>query len=210
MSKPKYPIDKYLGMYEGYTIRLYNARRLEFVDAFMMRFLKYFPRVKGWEEFTISDMNDYRIWRIRQGCCPKTVDIELGVVKNFFVWLIEECEAPLHNPLASKTYTRPESKNRLGLEGLKRLLLASDDLLRGWILAEVIGEECTNRLRGGALHVSLRNAAKKAGLDWLYNVAIFRKSILGVWRDLVMLEGKEWKKKFLPPIDGSDLWEWCT
>jgi hypothetical protein len=190
-----------LGRYESFVLRLYGTKRFWFVEKHLEKFLSYFPPTIGAEEFTIGDINAYRLWRLEDGIAPKTLDIELRCLKDFFVWMIEDEGLPLFNPVKLRTDPEPPApnKNRLKLEDFRRLLMEADDNLQDWIVGEVIGEPVRTKLAGPMLQQALHAAAIRAGLPWMNRVGIFRESLNGLWKEIIKRECPRLKDILLEP-----------
>lgn len=60
-------------------------RYMKSLEAFFSRY----PDKTVPEDFVRRDVEDYRIWRIREGLNPRTINYELAVCRVFFNWLCD-------------------------------------------------------------------------------------------------------------------------
>ncbi len=66
------------------------------------RFFGCFPRKRKPEQFYITDIEDYKQIRLKQGISPKTLALEIGVVRNFFNWYRDEYAPDWTNPASTR------------------------------------------------------------------------------------------------------------
>ena len=83
-------LSNYVGKFEGLALR--NLRHSTYNNY--ARFLERFMDWAGWdrtpESFDGFGIEDYKVYRLKEGATPGRVYAELAVVRRFFQWLIEE------------------------------------------------------------------------------------------------------------------------
>lgn len=196
-----YPIRKHFGAYESWLLRLYGRRRCVFADDNISNFLTHFPSIKGWEQLVVADIEEFRQWCILRGTNPRSLDIEIQQVGYLYRWLKDDCAYSLHNPVSSKRYKRPESKNRLSLLGLKRFMMHANGELKRWVIAQIHGYDYDCCYKAKRLKREITFTAKLCGMPWITNAKRFKELLNGIWIDIIRLE--------YPPQKGSE-WDDCT
>jgi len=93
-------------------------------------FFRRFTEKRDPEEFTKRDVEDYKIYRLRDKVSPRTVNYELQVVKSFWNWMIR-MEIVTYNPLTSA--------KRLKEKEPERKSLSEEDQARLYATAESMG-----------------------------------------------------------------------
>jgi hypothetical protein len=66
------------------------------------RFFGCFPRKHKPQQFHIKDIERYKRSRLGQGISPKTLVLELGVVRSFFNWYRAEYDPDCPNPASTR------------------------------------------------------------------------------------------------------------
>ena len=199
-TRPKYPIDKYLGRYQSWLLTLYGSRSFWYNATHLERFFARFPKTTSLDEFTIADVSDYKIWRLREGANVGTVQIELNAVRHFWSWMIEQANLPFTNPAERyKPSTPAVTKRDLKLEDFRRLLSKCDDnRVRNFILGLVQGE---NRLSGTSWAVigrGVKRAGLAADLPWI-TIPALRSAIRScLWREIIRANYDKLCDTFLP------------
>jgi integrase len=94
-----------------YTSTRGTARRYGFA---LENFLKRFPEKKKPEDFFRSDVEDYKILRMREEIAARTLNFELAVVKAFWNWMMEVAPQEVgYNPASKvKRLREPENTKR--------------------------------------------------------------------------------------------------
>lgn len=87
-------------------------------------FFDKFPEKKYLDDFSRLDLNDYKIWRIKDGVSAATINLECRVVQIFWRWLIDTYELPL--PAIDKGYKPLKQLER------QRKFLREDELKAVW------------------------------------------------------------------------------
>jgi len=121
---------EWLSKYELYLLR--TAARTTYLryGGIIYNFLKFFPERKYAEDFHRADIEDYKLAQINRGLGPRSVNLELDVLRSWFTWLQEVAELPIVNPASrSKRLTTPVAPRRAlnPLETQKLLLSAAND-----------------------------------------------------------------------------------
>jgi integrase len=81
------------------------------------------------EDFFRADVEDFKVFRLKDKVSPKTVNYEICIVKAFYNWMIEVADLPLHNPASRvKRLREPAAKRKsLSLQDLRKVLEAAKD-----------------------------------------------------------------------------------
>jgi hypothetical protein len=202
MARILYPIREYLGRYSSFMIKLYGRDSAWFREGKVERFLSHFPNAKCLSDFTIADVCDYRVFRIDAGVALSTIEIELRCVRDWFVWMQQHQDLPLHNIVVARDENSKErkSKNRLSLIDLKRLLSVSSDELRAYILA-ICGDQPVKH--NAWIGRQLWKAAQEAKLPWLKSIGILRQCIHSLWGEIIKREYPKLRDAFLKETEPS-------
>lgn len=75
--------------YEHYISLTASKQTSRRYCACLSNFFTRFPDRKHPEEFTRIDIQDYRIWRLREKVSPRTVNYEVAVLRAFWNWMLE-------------------------------------------------------------------------------------------------------------------------
>jgi integrase len=87
--------------YENF-VRLTCARRTaKRYGIILENFLSYFPERRFAEEFIRMDIEDYRVYRLKKGIKPSTINFEIAILAGFWKWMMERIPSLTYNP-ASK------------------------------------------------------------------------------------------------------------
>jgi integrase len=127
-----------INMDQNNTLTEWQAKYERFVEATTARktYLCYaqglsrvfatFPKTTKISELTRMDMEDYKLYRIKQ-VTPRTVNYELSLVRTFYNWLIEYHEMPVFNPAGKIKFlkTSTTARKHLSIEDVSRLLQAT-------------------------------------------------------------------------------------
>jgi len=90
-------ISFWAGVYEGYLFENAPASTYERYSRAISKFFDYFPDKKLVHEFLRPDVESYKQRRIKEGANPRTVAIELSILRGFWRFLVR-MEAALLNP----------------------------------------------------------------------------------------------------------------
>jgi integrase/recombinase XerD len=75
--------------YENYvTLTTTKATATRYAKA-LESFFNRFPDRLSPEDFTRRDIEDYRIWRMRENISPRTINYEVNVLRAFWNWLTQ-------------------------------------------------------------------------------------------------------------------------
>jgi hypothetical protein len=66
------------------------------------QFFNRFPRKRKPQQFCVSDIECYKRSRLAEGISPKTLALEIGVVRNFFNWFRSEYAPDWPNPASTR------------------------------------------------------------------------------------------------------------
>jgi hypothetical protein len=185
--KRKFPLSVWFHKYQVWILKLYGKRRFRYAIPRLEKFFAFFPADADLKDFSITDVADYRVYRLDAGVNPASLDMELNAVRTFWKWLIEDQGLPLYQ-LADKYRTRFASRNResLKLENFRLLLTTIDDpQVRDYVLGLAVGEERDVGIPMHKLSPMVRQAVIRAGMPWA-NLAAFRATIMrSLWRDII-------------------------
>lgn len=142
------------GKFESYvtltTTRKTAVRYSKALDNFFDRFQDR----KDPNEFTRVDVEDYKLFRLRDGVSPRTINYELGVVRSFWKWLMR-MEVVTYSPLSTSKRLKEKEPERKSLteEEQRRLYGTSaatgnlgDALLVGLVLTTGLRAETLAQL----------------------------------------------------------------
>lgn len=130
----------------GSTARRYSKA----LEAFFSRF----PDKGRAEEFTRRDVEDYKIWRLREGLNPRTINYELTIVRAFWNWMIDQ-DIVTWNPAAQVKRLREKEAEKKSLSIADQLQLWKG--CWSWADKALVGLALTTGLRGATL-VSLEKS----------------------------------------------------
>ena len=134
--------------YENYvsltTTRASAVRYCKCLTAFFSRF----PDRSTPEEFTRRDVEDYRIWRIREGLSPKTINYELAVVKAFWNWM-EQMERVTWNPVSQVKRLKEKESPHTSMSVSEQMQLQKG--CYNWFDRALVGLALSTGLRGETL-----------------------------------------------------------
>jgi len=128
-----YPSRIWLGKYTAWLLKLKRREAWQNVCVQLEHFFSYFPRTASLDEFTISDLADYKQWRLSEGMDPDKLNKEIRAVSKFWDWCLDH-GLKSWNPCVFRPHKSPIGKSRLSLFDLKRLLVECDDETREWVL----------------------------------------------------------------------------
>lgn len=164
-KKPRFPVREYLGSFEAWILVMKGRSAFRSYDSCLEQFFAAFPNKTGVEQFTSVDIADWKALKIKQGIAELTLHYYLGMIGNFWKWLIEDKELPINNPI--RAYKRAVKgkymlpRPRISLEELERFLACCpSNKERELVLRVVQGANC----RGYSRLVWCKRAADKAGL----------------------------------------------
>jgi hypothetical protein len=185
-KKPRIPVREYLGKYEQFVLVMKGRAAFLNADTVLERLLAIFPKHKGWEDFTSTDIADYREARLKQGLAETSLVFELATIYRFFKWLIEDKGLYCNNPVRAfrnSNWTHQKlTRLTIGLRELNALLRElPSDKERRLVLDVVRGAKMP---RGQARKI-IQQAAERAGIRGfsLYQVASFVRARLA--RDII-------------------------
>ena len=114
----------------------------------MTNFLKRFPDRARPEEFTRRDVEDFKIWRLREGLNPRTINYEVAVVRAFWNWLLEQ-ERVTWNPASQVKRLKEREPVKNSLNVAEQLQLQKGCFR--WGDRALVGLALTTGLRGETL-----------------------------------------------------------
>ena len=134
--------------FERYVTLTTTQRTAERYCKSLTSFFSRFPDRTKPEDFTRRDVEDFRIWRLRDGVSPRTINYELGVIRAFWNWMLQ-MERVAWNPVS-------QVKRLKEKEPLKTSLSVSEqlELQKGcfcWADRALVGVALTTGLRGETL-----------------------------------------------------------
>lgn len=119
MRRPAYKDVQ--GKYEKWVLLVHGRNASIYTSDILEQFFSMFPKLSSIHDFHKTEIEDYRLLRVRAGVHPVKVNKEVQALKRFWDWMLDR-ELVLHN-IASVRPLRCESKKRqLTLEEFWRLL----------------------------------------------------------------------------------------
>ncbi len=97
----RFPWGVWLGRYEAYLLTLYGSKTFQYNWPTLERFFDRIHPKCGLERITATDINDYIVWREENNTKPLALLIEVGMLRRFWRWCIEEKGLNLINPVLS-------------------------------------------------------------------------------------------------------------
>ena len=196
----KYPVRKYLGLYESWLLHLYGRKSMLYNDKYLERFFDHFPQASSLEQFGTPDVHQYKMWRENVGNISSfKLMQEIKCLERFFRFLIEDQQLPLSNP--AKPFVKHvnlhhivrRKKDNLRLEEYKRLLEACvkfEPRLVQWMSGmiqgvKVIGSPNMTSQMAGRL---FKKVAVIAGMPYVTMRLVKRSLKSGLWREVI----KDW------------------
>lgn len=122
--------------------------------ACLTNFLSRFPDRERPEEFTRRDVEDYRIWRLREKVSPCTVNYEVAVLRAFWNWM-RDMERVTWNPASQVKRLKEKDSPKQSLSVADQLQLEKGCFQ--WADRALVGLALTSGLRGETL-VSLERS----------------------------------------------------
>lgn len=111
-------------------------------------FFARFPDRNHPEEFTRRDVEDYKIWRLREGINPRTVNYEVSVVRAFWNWMLE-MERVTWNPASQVKRLKEREPVKTSLTVAEQLQLQKG--CYRWADRALVALALTTGLRGETL-----------------------------------------------------------
>ena len=158
------------GKYEKWVLLVHGRNASMYTSEVLERFFSMFPKLREIHEFHKTEIEDYRLIRVRAGAHPIKVNREVQALKRFWDWMLDR-ELVLNN-IASVRPLKAESKKRqLTLEEFWRLLREIHDpriiqvvkgVLKGLKMTQASTEAGLSYGRAYALFL---DAARRCGLD---------------------------------------------
>ena len=111
-------------------------------------FFSRFPDRKSPEEFTRRDVEDYRIWRLREDASPRTVNYECAVLRAFWNWM-RDMERVTWNPASQVKRLKEKDPPKSSLSVADQLSLEKGCF--NWADRALLGLALTTGLRGETL-----------------------------------------------------------
>lgn len=95
--------------YERHVCLTTSPHSYEKYARALEHFMKKFPEKRGPRDYYSTDIEDYKILRLREGATPTYVRYELSVIRNFFQWMLDYHEGLIeYNPASEVRVGRTE------------------------------------------------------------------------------------------------------
>lgn len=95
--------------YERHVFLTTSPHSYEKYARALEHFMKKFPEKRGPRDYYSTDIEDYKILRLREGATPSYVRYELSVIRNFFQWMLDYHEGLIeYNPASEVRVGRTE------------------------------------------------------------------------------------------------------
>lgn len=95
--------------YERHVCLTTSGRSYEKYARALEHFMKKFPEKRGPRDYYSTDIEDYKILRLREGKSPTYVRYELSVIRNFFQWMLDYRDGLIeYNPASEVRVARTE------------------------------------------------------------------------------------------------------
>lgn len=196
----KFHIQKWIGKYQSEIIYLYGGKSLKNHCYGLEEFFAHFPTVRYCHEFSVTDIAEYREFRLSEGRKLSTLDKEIRSIRKFYTWLIDHNFYPGPNPaLAYSPLPRHIKKKSLTLIDVRRILSACDNpLTRDFVLGQVTGDVANLHGKTWKWHsCKLQKAFELCGLEHMklrdFRLLLFK----GVLADLLRLNEQKLRDAFI-------------
>lgn len=140
-------IHKYQAAFENYVSLTASRATAERYSKALENFFSRFTDKKDPEQFSRVDVEDFKIYRIKDGVSPRTVNYEVQVVKSFWNWLMR-MEVTSYNPTST-------AKRLKEIEPLKQSL-SEEEQNKLYETARTVGSIHDRLLVGLSLSCGLR------------------------------------------------------
>jgi len=144
--------------FERYVTLTTTQRTAERYCKSLTSFFSRFPDRTKPEDFTRRDVEDFRIWRLRDGVSPRTINYELGVIRAFWNWLLQ-MERVCWNPVSQVKRLREKEPPKTSLSVSEQM-----DLQKGCFSSQdhiLVALSLNTGLRGETLA-----ALEKSDIDY--------------------------------------------
>ena len=130
MIQPRQPVEYWQSKFETYVRDTADRKTHRRYAECLTKFFSRFGDKKYPDEFLRMDIEDYKVVRSREGAAPRTINLELAVVRAFWNWMTDVYELALVNPVTkSKRLHEPERpRHSLPKTTLDQLLGACENV----------------------------------------------------------------------------------
>jgi integrase/recombinase XerD len=148
LGRKQTEIHKLQAMFERTTTLTTTPATAVRYGKALTSFFSRFPEFEEPEQFTRRDIEDYRIWRLREGLSPRTINYEVGVVRSFWNWLTQ-MERATWNPASQVKRLKEKEPPKTSLS-----ISEQSELQKGcycWADRALVALALTTGLRGETL-----------------------------------------------------------
>ena len=119
MKRPAYRDIQ--GKYEKWVLLVHGRNASMYTSAVLEQFFSFFPKLNTVHDFHRTEIEDYRLLRLRAGAHPIQINKEVHAVKRFWDWMLDR-ELVLKNIAAVRPLKAESKKRQLTLQEFWRLL----------------------------------------------------------------------------------------
>ena len=145
--------------YEHFTTLTVSQKTAVRYAKALSAFFSRFPDRREPEEFTRRDVEDFKVWRLREGMSPRTINFELAVLRAFYNWMLDQ-ERVTWNPATQVKRLKEKEAVKTSLNVAEQLQLQKGCFK--WGDRALVALALTTGLRGETLV-----ALEKSEIDFL-------------------------------------------
>ena len=134
--------------YENYIALTASRQTAARYGLTLEKFFRRFPDKPRLEDFVRKDIEDYRIWRLRGGVSPTTMNYEIAVIRAFWNWLIQ-MERVAWNPASTIKRLKQKEPPKTSLSIVEQMQLQKGCFC--WGDRALVALALTTGLRGDTL-----------------------------------------------------------
>ena len=110
METYREPLRTLIGQFEAAFLReKHNPKVPKMWSNSLWAFFSKFPRKSSPAQFSMADVEDWKVWRSEEGMAYNTIRRELSAIRTFFAFIIREVPefADFPNPVRIPPYIKP-------------------------------------------------------------------------------------------------------
>jgi site-specific recombinase XerC len=112
-SDERFTIAFWMMKYETFLFRTRPYTTYERYTRALDKLFAAFPEKRFLHEFRRADLEDYKNQRLERGSSPKTVNIELSILRSFWNFLLSaEADGVMFNPVQGVRVRMPSMRNK--------------------------------------------------------------------------------------------------
>ena len=169
-NAPKLPVRLWFGKFSAWKSLMGGRTTEQYYSKRVGAFLDAFPKRKSLEQFTSTDVADFRLLQRKRGYSESVINREICAIRSFWQWLIDQKGLPLRN-IAAKVYAPTWHFPKLSGPAPYRTLNEAEKLLaelpslkaKRAVIGIMQGSRCASTV--GKLREEIYAAAARAGLQ---------------------------------------------